>query len=214
MDSDMLVLRPIEALTDELVRTKANVATVQAVPEWRRRRQSSVLAMDRVGAAELWASYEQFLSGKIDYDDLIYLRTISSVGDISYCWNCLEYLDEATALIHYTDMDTQPWLRDGNPNAGIWYTYLWRFAQLPSGRASILDAVHKGQVRPALIEVIECGPSISSFSTRARLKDLWFIPPHRFKRLSSRFLRKLLAPALRALITIQFAVTNGQPNIR
>lgn len=214
VDSDMLVLRPIEELIGELVATRCSIATVSPLPEWRRRRQSSVMAMNREGASELWSSYERFLAGKMDYNDLIYLRTISKVGDLSYSWNCLEYLDETTALIHYTDMDTQPWLRDGHPCAGIWYTYLWRFAQLPEGRKLLLSEIERRHVRPALAEVISVGPSITSFSRRAKLGDLFFVPPHRFRRVRWPAVRLGLAPLLRLLISFQFLAADGQPNIR
>lgn len=214
VDSDMLVLRPIEQLVEKFHSLETDVAIVQPLKEWRRRQQSSVLVMNRSGAEALWSSYTKHLEGQLDYDDLIYLRTIREVGSIDYTWNCLEYLDENSALIHYTDMDTQPWLRDGNPNAGIWYTYLWRLAQRPEGRALIAREISKGYVRPALLEVVDSGPSISAFSARSRLRDSLFVPPHRFRRLSSPALRTLAAPLLRTLIELQFAATNGQLNVR
>jgi hypothetical protein len=214
LDSDMLVLRPIEKLEAGFRATARHLATVVSLKEWRRRPQSSVLVMDREGAALLWASYVKFVEGTLSYEDLIYLRTIPDVGTMEYSWNCLEYLDETTALIHYTDVDTQPWLRDGHPNAGIWYTYLWRFAQDSRLREFVLAEIANGHVRPSLLEVLELGPSLTAFSSYAWLKDLFFVPPHRFRKVSRRWIRTALAPLLRTMIGIQFIASKGQPNVR
>jgi hypothetical protein len=214
LDSDMLVLRPIEHLVASFRATGSKVATVQPLKEWRRRHQSSVLVMNREGAELIWASYQNFLSGSLSYDDLIYMKTISAIGAIDYLWNCLEYLDETTALLHYTDVETQPWLRDGNPNAGIWYTYLWRFSQDPRQRELLLSAVAKGHVRPSLLEVLKQGPSLTALSRHARIRDLFFVPPHRFRKLSSPWMRTALAPLMRTLMSLQFITSNGQPNVR
>lgn len=214
LDSDMLVLRPLEDLGAAFVKSGANIATCETLPEWRRRRQSSVLVFDREGAQRLWSSYEAFLRNEITYDDLIYLKTVGPVGNMPYSWNCLEYLDQTTALIHYTDMDRQPWLRAGNPNAGIWHTYLWRMIQTDSGRTVLDRALERMDVRPGLSEVVKRGPSESAESTRAASKDLAFLPPHRFSRLKSRRLRRSAAPMLRLLMSVQFMRADGQLNVR
>lgn len=214
MDSDMLVLRPIQQLIDTFSGLAANIATSEPRPEWRRRRQSSVLAINREGAKALWAAYQGYLSGALSYDELIYLRTAGPVGTLPAQWNSLEHLDEATALLHYTDMDAQPWLRDGNPNAGIWYAYLWRFTRSDEGAAKAAGEIELGHVRPALRQVMAEGPSLSAFSTGARLADLWFVPPHRFAWLKSPFPRRALAPLLRIAMAAHFLAKNGQPNIR
>lgn len=214
LDSDMLVLRPLEQLVASFRATGCKVATVQPLLEWQRRPQSSVLVMNREGAELIWASYQSFLSGLLSYDDLIYLRTIDEIGNIEYCWNCLEFLDETTALLHYTDVETQPWLRNGNPNAGIWYAYLWRLAQDPRGRDMLWDAVAKGYVRPSLLDMLELGPSRTALSNKAWFKDLFFVPPHRFTKLSRLWMRRALAPMLRIVMRLQIIISNGQPNVR
>lgn len=214
LDSDMLVLRPIEQLIANFRATGCSVATVKPLQEWRRRHQSSVLIMDRVGAELIWESYQKFIAGELSYNNLIYLKTIPNIGAIEYSWNCLEYLDETTALLHFTDVETQPWLRNGNPNAGIWYTYLWRFAQDPRQRELLLGAVAAGHVRPSLLDVIELGPSFTTRSNHARFKDLFFVPPHRFRKLRLPWMRTALAPILRMQMSLQFLMSNGQPNVR
>lgn len=214
LDSDMLVIKPIEQLVSKFVATGSCVATVDTLDQWQRRKQSSVLVMNREGARYLWESYLEFEAGLIDYDELIYLRKISDVGIIDYSWNCLEYLDESTALLHFTDVETQPWLRFGNPNLGIWNTFLWRFAQDGSNQKLVYEEIKCGHVRPSLVEVLSNGPSLTTRSNRGWLNDLFFVPPHRFKKISRGYLRTILSPLLRVVIWAQFIINNGQPNIR
>ena len=214
LDSDMLMLRPIDDLITLFGQTKTPIATVEPLNSWRRRRQSSVLVMTREGAALLWSSFQRHLAGEIGYDELIFLRGVGPVGTLPYQWNCLEYLDEQTALLHYTDMDAQPWLRDGNPNAGIWYTYLWLYAQEGGGRSLIEREIARGHVRPALRSIVGAGPSLSATTSSARWSDMLFVPPHRFRRIRNRTARLILAPLLRGAINMQFLLTNGQPNSR
>src|SRR5207253_9103272 len=55
-------------------------------------------------------------------------------------WNCLEHFEAGrTKLLHFTDMDMQPWRHQHNPLKSIWRTYY---------RA----AVEAGAVDPALVE--------------------------------------------------------------
>jgi hypothetical protein len=214
LDSDMLMLRPIDDLITLFAQTTAPIATAEPLSSWRRQRQSSVLVMTREGATQLWSSFQRHLAGEIGYDELIYLRAVGPVGTLPYHWNCLEYLDEQTALLHYTDMDAQPWLWDGNPNAGIWYTYLWLYARESRGHSLIEREIARGHVRPALRSIVGAGPSLSATSSSARLSDMLFVPPHRFRRIRNRTARVILAPLLRGAINMQFLLTNGQPNSR
>jgi hypothetical protein len=126
----------------------------------------------------------------------------------------LEYLDQDMALIHYTDMDRQPWLAHGNPNSGIWYANLWRFTRSRAGMEVLAREAAARHVRPALLEIIKEGPSISARSNSALLADLCFIPPHRFKRIKAPAFRRLAAPLLRAAISSQSFMRNGQLNVR
>jgi len=210
----MLVLRPIEELVELFYSTNCNLATINVLHEWRRKPQSSVLIMNREGADIIWSSYLKYLNELITYDQLIYLKTIEEIGSIKYSWNCLEYLDETSSLIHYTDVDTQPWLRDGNPNAGIWYVYLYRYLQLPINKSLFLKAIEMNYVRPSLVEILDKGPSLVTFSNDSKFNDYFFVPPHRFRKISLPWLRKILAPILNLLIKLQFIISNGQINIR
>jgi hypothetical protein len=214
LDSDMLVLRPIDELVDAFQASSSTIATVESRPEWRRQRQSSVLVMDRNGAERLVKSFEQFAADKISYDDLIYLKTVGPVGLLESRWNSLEYLDQDVALLHYTDMDRQPWLCHGNPNSGIWYANLWRFARNEDGLNLLKKAAALHHVRPALLELLRTGPSISARSNSAVLLDAFFIPPHRFRKLTGHRMRRMAAPFLKLAISAQSFARNGQLNVR
>lgn len=214
LDSDMLVLRPIDELTAHFQETGSSIATAESRKEWRRQRQSSVMVMDRTGAERLVEAFESFTEGATSYDELIYLKTVGSVGLLDSRWNGLEYLDQDVALLHYTDMDRQPWLSHGNPNAGIWYANLWRFTRESEGMTLLRSEAGARHVRPALLEIVEVGPSISARPNAALMADLFFIPPHRFKRIRGQKLRRFAAPFLNAAISTQSLARNGQLNVR
>ena len=213
-DSDMIALQPLTKLVEEFSKTNKNIAVVSAKDEWRRREQSSVLIFNKNGANELWNSYKMFLKKKINYDELIYLKSINNIGRINPDWNSLEYLDSSTCLIHFTDMDTQPWLRNGNVNAGIWHTYLWKFIQNPENEKILLDEVSKKNVRPSLLSIIEYGPSMPVLLLSSRIRDINFVPKHRFNSLLGNFLRKFFPFLLKFFLEISFIKSNGNPNIR
>lgn len=214
LDSDMLVLRPIDELVAHFQQTGSSIATVDSRLEWRRQRQSSVMVMDRGGAERLVEAFARFADSEISYDDLIYLKTVGPVGLLDSRWNGLEYLDQDVALLHYTDMDRQPWLSHGNPNAGIWYANLWRFTRDDEGMALLKREAAMRHVRPALLELMDVGPSFSARPNSAMVADLFFIPPHRFKRIRGERLRRLAAPLLNAAISTQSLARNGQLNVR
>lgn len=214
LDSDMLILRPIDDLVAQFRAAGHHIATVDTREEWRRQRQSSVMVMDRDGAERLAGSFLRFMRDEISYDDLIYLKTVGPIGVIDSIWNGLEYLDQDIALLHYTDMDRQPWLAHGNPNEGIWYANLWRFTRQPEGVALLKQAVTARHVRPALLKILAAGPSISARPNGAVWSDWFFVPPHRFRRLRSLSLRRLLAPVLNIGIAAQSWARDGQLNVR
>jgi lipopolysaccharide biosynthesis glycosyltransferase len=214
LDSDMLMLRSVDELVAHFDTSGSSVAVVDSRPEWHRQRQSSVIVMNCEGAERLHQSFMRFAAGEISYDELIYLKTIGPLGVLDSRWNGLEYLDQDMALIHYTDMDRQPWLAHGNPNSGIWYANLWRFTRSRAGMEVLAREAAARHVRPALLEIIKEGPSISARSNSALLADLCFIPPHRFKRIKAPAFRRLAAPLLRAAISSQSFMRNGQLNVR
>ena len=82
--------------------------------------------------------------GQYDYRnlmcDLCVLKSDEIGENLDPMWNCLEHFEAGrTKLLHFTDMDMQPWRHQHNPLKSIWRSYY---------RA----AVEAGAVDPALVE--------------------------------------------------------------
>lgn len=97
---------------------------------------------------------------------------------LPYWWNSLERHEPGrTCLIHYTDMPTQPWVTDRNPNGDLWYRAL--ADALAAGfiaESEVEEAIALGHVSPRLPEWIgrEAAPGA------ARSAAQWVAPYHRF----------------------------------
>ena len=214
LDSDMLVLDDLVEILDGFELNNKSIQTVQVKPEWNRRPQSSVMVFNRAGAQALSDSFDQYLDNHISYDELIYLKTVKYGRDIPWFWNCLEYMSGESKLIHWTDVDTQPWLQKGNPNSSVWYSALFQYLQETDAHKLLEREVAYGNVLPSLIYVQRSGPSITKFPVSFLFKDLFFIPPPRLKRLKGRVFRKLVGPAFFVLRGAQSLLRNGQINVR
>ena len=215
LDSDMLLLGDISGLIIEFNRSNQNIETVSVKSEWNRREQTSVLVFDRGGASTLSDCFKKFCDGLISYDELMYLKNIEYGRGISWNWNSLEYLTSDTKLIHWTDVDTQPWLKKGNPNSGIWYSSLYDFINTTDDGLSILEQeVKLGHVLPSLLFLNVSGPSVTGTPLKYSLLDLFFIPPPRFQRIHSRFIRRALGPLFACYRWAHLAIRNGQINVR
>ena len=46
-----------------------------------------------------------------------------NIGELSPLWNQFDQWDEKTKLIHYTNLDTQPWRFPNHPYGELWFTY-------------------------------------------------------------------------------------------
>jgi hypothetical protein len=96
-------------------------------------------------------------------------------------WNSLERYEEGrTALLHYTDMTTQPWVSRDNPLGYLWARDL--LEALDAGaitRDYIEDHVRQGHVRPSLLYQIDHRVEETALLTKAaRQLDDAFVPPH------------------------------------
>jgi hypothetical protein len=72
---------------------------------------------------------QQLDQDKLDYKELMVDMKIAKTvrADINSRWNSLErYEPDVTGVIHYTDMDTQPWVSTKNPLGAIWVQELFR----------------------------------------------------------------------------------------
>ncbi len=186
LDADMLVFHTIE----ELWNTPLQGATVLhcASSDASRVKQFSVLLLDCQRLKwELEAIVQGLDNAIYGYDSLmkeICLEPPDQVRDLlSPYWNSLEMYDcGKTRLIHYTDMQTQPWVYRNNRNGAIWVQYL---REALTERAILFNevqsAIQKGFIRPSL----RCELSISERvwpkikNSFGRFLDRRFVPHRR-----------------------------------
>lgn len=97
--------------------------------------------------------------GGYTYEQLMYEMCVAgSVGrTLDPGWNSLEkYEPEQTRLLHYTDMDTQPWVSLNNPLSHLWVDCLRRAISVGFITEEELDReIAACHVRPSLMEELK-----------------------------------------------------------
>ena len=106
--------------------------------------------------------------GKYTYEELMYEMCILPENEVGYTvpfeWNSLEYFDQNTRLIHYTDMGTQPWVSTKNPNGHIWFEEVRRMLADGSLSWEVLSGeIKAGFFRPSLVREIKYGQFVPGF---------------------------------------------------
>ncbi|MGK2915727.1 MAG: glycosyltransferase [Porticoccaceae bacterium] len=99
---------------------------------------------------------ENLDNGVFDYNQLMQQLCILPAERrrpaLPFEWNSLEHYEAGkTNLIHYTDMPTQPWISNRNPNGQLWYDCCRE--AIDEGflsRDFLYDEVEKGNVSPEL----------------------------------------------------------------
>jgi hypothetical protein len=183
VDSDMQVFRDIAQLWE----WPLNDRDLQTVFEdyQGRRGQFSVMLLDcgrlRWNIDNIVAELD---AGILDYSGLMHeMRVATNIGrDISPHWNALESFDsEHTCLLHYTDMNTQPWVSTDNPLGHLWVACLRR--ALASGfisRLEIESEISQDHVRPSLSAQLYAGIDCTTDLPRSiRRLDKYFVAPYR-----------------------------------
>lgn len=168
LDADMLVLRDFRELWslpfDECkiiiqeAGTPAGGSAAMYGTIKKRQKQCSVMLLN-CGALH-WNSEEIIsgLDGRYSYEDLLYNMCIIEEHEIKYAvpfeWNSLEVFEPGkTGLIHYTDMQTQPWVYANNPNASVWLEELRLMLENGSMAMSEIEReISLGYFRPSLIQ--------------------------------------------------------------
>ena len=170
LDADMLVFRDIGELWD-IPFDGYSVAIQEGVPDHavshqkagapdKRVKQCSVMLIDCARAR--WDVHEIVggLDGRYTYEQLMYELCILPEEDIRYAvpfaWNSLEHHDSGTRLIHYTDMDTQPWVSTENRNGGLWMEEVR--LMLDTGAltpAELETEINLGYFRPSLAHELQ-----------------------------------------------------------
>lgn len=153
VDADMLVFGDIADLWDTPIGASKVLCTRQDAPPptWKNNahfqpgRQMSVMLIDCEKCQWKIDEIVQGLDdGRFQYRDLMCDLCVvpsSEIGEhLDPMWNCLEHFEAGrTKLLHFTDMDMQPWRHQHNPLKSIW-------------RAYYRAAVEAGAVDPVLVE--------------------------------------------------------------
>lgn len=185
MDADMQVFRDIRELW-EIPFNGAKVVIQEEIPSEhqavrtgktgrKRIKQCSVMMLD-CGALD-WVPEDIIagLDGDYTYSELMADLCILDEREISYDipfhWNSLEHWDEGTCLIHYTDMNTQPWVSNANPFGYLWVRELKRMLSEGSMTwAHVRDEIEKGYARPSLESELQMGTDPTSNDPALRKK--------------------------------------------
>ncbi|HET8710670.1 MAG TPA: glycosyltransferase [Spongiibacteraceae bacterium] len=182
-DADMLVFSDISELWGQDFQG-CDLLTVETGNSGRRN-QFSVMLLD---CEKLNWNIEQIIcdldSGKLDYNALMYEMRVAKKINQSICsaWNSLEqYHPGTTRLLHYTDMNTQPWISTKNPLGHLWVKCLRRaIATNFITREELASEVEKGRARPSLLAQIDLNIDDSLTLASAICKqDRDFIAPYR-----------------------------------
>ena len=209
LDSDMLVFKDISELWEQPFRKTANgktadsktadgktadakaaepTADLLSVPEPPESGRSPQYSVMLLNCAQLdWnvAQLVQSLTrGRWTYREFVLDMAPAAIkrADLPAGWNDLErYNPERTALLHYTDMPSQPWLSTDNPLAALWCNELIKAVSAGEiARAQVCDSIERGWVRPSLLTQIDSGiadPQQLPAEVLRRDRTA-FVPPH------------------------------------
>jgi len=159
LDSDMQVFRDMRHLWSYPM----NGAQILAAREpgiSKRRPQFSVMMLDCAALDWNIADIVKALDGnRLTYEQLMWKMEVADRirADIEPSWNSLERYDEKiTCLLHYTDMNTQPWVSLKNGLGHLWMRDL--FEAIDAGfitREYVEEHVRQSWVRPSLLYQID-----------------------------------------------------------
>ena len=181
MDADMQVFTDIGELWDvpfngkkiliqeELPEQHVNVK--QSIKPRKRVKQTAVSVLDCKGLGWVAEDIIAGLDDKYNYNELMMDLCILDESEVGYVvpfkWNSLEHWDETTANIHYTDMNTQPWVSNQNPFGWVWVNELK--GMITEGVITleyIRQEVDLGYARPSLLVELELEEDLSAPSNK------------------------------------------------
>jgi hypothetical protein len=185
LDADMLVFRDIGELWD-IPFDGATVVIQEELPEHasvphkagapkRRIKQCSVMLIDCGKARWKVGEIVGGLDGRYTYEDLMYDFCILPEAEIRYAvpfaWNSLEHFDQDTRLIHYTDMDTQPWVSPMNRLGELWLGEVRLMLDAGAlGWSELQGEVDLGYFRPSMLRELEERPHRSGWNEAAAIR--------------------------------------------
>jgi hypothetical protein len=187
LDADMLVFRDIGELWD-IPFGGASIVIQEELPEHavvhhkqgapaRRVKQCSVMLIDCARARWNVREIVSGLDGRYTYEQLMYELCILAESEIRcavpFAWNSLEHFDPDTRLIHYTDMDTQPWVSALNRHGRLWLEEVRLMLSAGGlGWADIQTEIDLGYFRPSLALELEEMPHGRSWDEAAARRYL------------------------------------------
>jgi lipopolysaccharide biosynthesis glycosyltransferase len=181
LDSDMLVFADINELWEFEMNScdLVNVGSANA----NRTPQYSVLLLQCAGLNWSIANVVSALdSGIYSYEKLMNQMCIvpRQLPSLPESWNSLEsYEKNETNLLHYTDMNRQPWTTRSSRFEQLWIDALHQtIASGALAREELKSAIQLGHVRPSLKHIVD-GIKLTDVETRKL--DANFKPP--FKRI-------------------------------
>jgi hypothetical protein len=170
LDADMLVFRDIGELWD-IPFDGGTVAIQEGVPDHavahakagaprKRVKQCSVMLIDCARAAWNVHRIVGGLDGRYTYEELMHDLCILPEEEVRYsvpfAWNSLEHFDPETRLIHYTDMDTQPWVNADNRNGPHWLEEVRLMLDTRAlTQTELKTEIDLGYFRPSLLAELE-----------------------------------------------------------
>jgi len=183
LDSDMQVFKDVRSLWTLPLRG-ADLLTVGEPKPSSRRPQFSVMVLNcETLRWDIDAIVRALDDGELSYEQLVYeMRLANNIrADIAPEWNALErFSPRETALVHYTDMTTQPWVSQANPLGYLWMGDLIEAIDLGAiAMDFVKQEVAAAHVRPSLVYQLEHRIRDSLLLPgKARRLDRNFVPPY------------------------------------
>ena len=159
LDADMQVFEDIRALWTQPF-DGADILAVQEPVESGRRPQFSVMVLNcdtlKWNVRDIVSDLDH---GRLTYSMLMYELAVAKNMHrcIEPAWNSLErFVEGRTALLHYTDMHTQPWVSRSNPLGYLWVRDLCEAIDMGVIAEEYLrECVRQGFIRPSLLYQVE-----------------------------------------------------------
>ncbi|BCD97535.1 hypothetical protein [Marinagarivorans cellulosilyticus] len=187
LDSDMQVFFDIRDLNSRDFVGK-NLLSAYSSDEGARKPQFSVMLLD-CGSLNWDAQHvvDGLDLGRYSYSQLMQDMAVADVGVVLEPeWNSLEsYQEGLTKLLHYTDMNIQPWISRKNKYLKVWVDEL-REAIIEGAidLGSVVSGIRNQELRPSLFVDLFRSSRYKKFSDKkiyriCKLLDKGFVPPHR-----------------------------------
>jgi len=188
LDSDMQVFTDIRDLYERDIKDH-DIMNVWDVGGDNRKPQFSVMLLNCKSLQWKIKEIIRLLDSKqLTYENLMHDMAIAKISEneIEREWNSLEHYEEGkTKLIHYTDMNKQPWLFRNNPNVSVWVEELIDAVKYGFiTKKDLYQQVLIGDIRPTLLYQVRRKMSDPTNIPRAICWiDKLFCPPHQQRRL-------------------------------